>query len=985
MREAPESDRSSPLEDVLRAMTRFVSRRPAFTLGSALCLSLAAIALTGLGLEFHTRRSDLIDPNTPFHRRWLNYTKSFGDSSEMVVVVEADDPEIIKAALDDLGERVVQEPERFANVLFRIEPGRLPAKGLQYLSPRELEAGLMRLERYAPLLEGRWELAQLESLVPRLTRQIAERLPASSAEAAEGLGLLNHAERLSVSLAGFVADPDGFSSPWPDLLPVDRRLLDEARQVVYLMNDEGTVGFLKAVPVEDDASFAGPTASIERMRELMAEVARRHPNATFGLTGIPVLESDEMRRSQSDMWQASIISFLGVGVLLVVGFRGVKHPVVALVMLAVGMAWAFGFATLAVGHLNILSVSFAAILIGLGIDFAIHYLARYLELRHEGRPLRPALMDTSASVGTGIVAAAVTTALAFFSASLTEFVGVAELGIIAGGGILLCVAATFLVVPATLSLADRHIEPKKLPAPFQGTWLRLLIMRQPAVILGSAIVTVVWMAGFAVQFHEGHLSSRVHYDPNLLNLQADGLESVEVQQRIFRKAGSSLLFAVSLAETPEQARELRRRFAALPTVHHVEELASRLPAVPAEQTRLLVQAYRARLAHLPPAIPVLRDPDPAVIGRELENLYLTLRKLPQPQARRSAQALDQFLDRLERYSLADQILLLKQFDHRSVAALLAQLKAIAAASDPEPVTLDDLPQALTSRYVSPEGQWLVQVFPKEQIWDLEPLTRFVEDVRSVDPQATGTPLQNFEAARQIRESYESAALYALVAIAFVLLIDALDRRHVLPTLFVPALAAAVTWLAARWREATIDPVVLGAGWASVTLAMAWLADRRSVRDTALALLPPLAGGAMMFGCLALLGVQLNPANLIVLPLVLGIGVDDGVHVIHDFRHQRGRYRMSSSTINGIVLTSLTSMIGFGSMLIAAHRGLYSLGLVLVVGVACCLFVSLVPLPAILTLIDRSRARRTRRITASLPAPQPSAATPPAVSPDAQVA
>ncbi len=108
----------------------------------------------------------------------------------------------------------------------------------------------------------------------------------------------------------------------------------------------------------------------------------------------------------------------------------------------------------------------------------------------------------------------------------------------------------------------------------------------------------------------------------------------------------------------------------------------------------------------------------------------------------------------------------------------------------------------------------------------------------------------------------------------------------------------------------------------------------------------------MFGILGYLGIDLNPANLIVLPLVLGIGVDDGVHVVHDFRMQTGRYRPSPSTINAIVLTSLTSMIGFGSMMLAAHRGLYSLGLVLVIGVGSCLFVSLVTLPAILTLVDR---------------------------------
>ena len=118
----------------------------------------------------------------------------------------------------------------------------------------------------------------------------------------------------------------------------------------------------------------------------------------------------------------------------------------------------------------------------------------------------------------------------------------------------------------------------------------------------------------------------------------------------------------------------------------------------------------------------------------------------------------------------------------------------------------------------------------------------------------------------------------------------------------------------------------------------------------------------MFGVFAYLGVSLNPANLIVLPLVLGIGVDDGVHVVHDFRLQRGSYCMSSSTISAIVLTSLTSMAGFGSLMVASHHGLRSVGLVMVIGVASCLFVSLVPLPAALTIAARVRGRASQRVS-----------------------
>jgi hypothetical protein len=236
------------------------------------------------------------------------------------------------------------------------------------------------------------------------------------------------------------------------------------------------------------------------------------------------------------------------------------------------------------------------------------------------------------------------------------------------------------------------------------------------------------------------------------------------------------------------------------------------------------------------------------------------------------------------------------------------------------------------------------------------LARFVHDVRSVDPDVTGTPLQNFEASRQIKISYMDASVYALAVICLVLLVDFLDPRKkwlaLLPPLAIVLFAAAMM----QARRMEVNYVMLAAAYIAMAALTAAVLDFENLRDAVLAMFPPLAGGLAMFGLLGLMGIDLNPANLIVLPLVLGIGVDDGVHVVHDFRSQRSGYRMSASTINAITLTSLTSMIGFGSMMLAAHRGLYSVGLVLVIGVGSCLFISLITLPAFLTLISQRKHR-----------------------------
>ncbi|QDT77580.1 MMPL family protein [Gimesia maris] len=951
---SPDNQERSFLSETLAAMTQFVITHSKFSLAFALIVSIGCVLLTVFRLEFKTDRADLIDPTAAFHKKWINYTESFGSSSDLVCVVEADSPESIKYVLRTLGQRIEKHPELFENPLYQINPGDLPSKGLQYLTPRQLQAGLNRLDEYGPIYRnGRWDLTQVDLLYDRLRYQIQSRSASyRGAETDQSLEpLFQHAAILSSSMSRFLADQNDFRSPWPPIVPVNERMRERSREVIYLLNEKGTMGFLKVFPVHQEDGFDGATKAIEKMRGIIGEVVAENPEAKISLTGIPVLENDEMRKSKADMINASIISCFGVGLLLFIGFRGFRHPVLTLLMLTAGMAWAFGYTTLTIGHLNILSVSFAVILIGLGIDFGIHYLAKYIELRHRGEDLEPALLMTSRTVGTGIVTAAITTALAFYCAGLTPFLGIAELGFIGGGGILLCAVATFIVLPALLSRADKNVEVKQMPTPFQGKWLQKMIIRFPRSVAIVSLAIVAFCASQMIHKTDDGWSSKVVYDYNLLNLQASGLESVEIQKRIFNDAQNSLLFAVSVADSPEEARQLRKKFEALPTVHHVEELASRVPAHSSQETNLLVQSYRAQLTHLPREVPLVSRLNPSTIGRKLEQFYVLLSRYNHPTAQQTARMLDQFLNRFESMTLTQQSRFLDEFQYRTTASLLGQFAALRGASDSTPVRFSDLPRSLTSRFVSAEGKWLIQVYPRNHIWEIEPLEEFVKEVRSVDPDVTGTPLQNYEAAQQIKLSYKTASIYALAVICIVLLIDYLSRSHAAMALVPAAILAVCTWFILFNRGTPISVEAAIGMFLVMSFGVSFVLDRGSVCHALLTMLPPVVGGIVMFGILAMTSIDLNPANLIVLPLILGIGVDDGVHVMHDFRLKNGPYKTSPSTINAIVMTSLTSMIGFGSMMIATHRGLYSVGLVLVIGVACCLFISLVTLPALLTWIS----------------------------------
>lgn len=979
-----ETPPNGALTRLLSVVTRAQTRRPGSALWLMLLSAVLGVGLAARFLTFKTSRSDLIDPRAPFQQRWLQFVERFGNQSDLVIVIESPDPRVVTAALDRLGMQLREEPDLFQHVSWKFDPGPLLRKGLQYLSPAELEQGLKQLTIYGPILEGHWDRAGLESYCRRLTSHL--RWAAQTGREAETAATLSQAVRLSDSLTGFAAlaispgrggstegagvpDPaaaSGFLSPWPEVFPAARGRMESLRAVRYQSTPDGTMGFLTAAPIQSQEDFSGTSPAIERMRTLLAAAQREFPQATFGLTGIPVLEADEMHRSQTDMGRASLLSLGGVAVLLLVGFRGVRHPLIALVMLLVGLSWAIGYTTVTVGHLNILSVSFAAILIGLGIDCAIHYLAKYLELRRNGGDLDETILQTSESVGTGIATAAVTTALAFLCAAFTQFLGVAELGIIAGGGIVLCAAAAFLVLPPLLKLADRRVEPRQLPTPFRLEWLRRLTERRPGLLSCVGLALVAAVGAGTIERRDGRWNFRVQYDANLLNLQADDVESVAVQQRIFRKSGASLLYAVSLAGSPEEARRRAEQFEALPTVAHVEHLATAMPPYPPSETQLLVQAIRARLARLSAMPRDLPQIDPLTIGQALEELLTVLETSRDSQVRSAAARLDAFLDGFEKLPVQRQVEFLGSYQYAMLTALRTELEEIAAAADPAPVTVEDLDSAIRDRFVSPQGDWLLRVFPREQVWDEAPLARFVADVRSIDPDATGTPLQNFEAARQIRQSYVNAGWYAFLVICLVLLIDMLESGPK----WVALLAPLIVVVFAMVSESRLDPVQnsrwLLTLYVVMALAVGAVFDGANVRNLLLALTPPVVGLLMMFGAMGWLGVDLNPANIIVLPLILGIGVDNGVYVLHDFRKQTGPYRTSASTMNAIILTSLTSMSGFGSLLVASHRGLASLGLVLVLGLSTCLFVSLVTLPAVLTCIARGRREATEGELSRIP-------------------
>jgi hypothetical protein len=348
-------------------------------------VSLAALVYAGTSLGFKTSRAELIDPGADYHQRWLRYTEQFGDAQDLIVVVEAGTPERIRAAMDHLGPQLERETQFFRNVLYRVDLRRLRQAGLQFLSTADLE----RVEQHvrqaqASLASGQNGLS-LEQTFARL-HLACSAAPAGHALAGEESAnlALQQSGRMVASLRGFLTDPRDYRSPWPSPTSAAGLQRPNVDAIRYLMNSRETMGFIKVQPVEASSDFAGTNSSIVRLRAVLEEFRRELPDVHLSLTGIPVLESDEMAESQQSMFWASVLSTLGVAALLIFGFRGLRYPILSMLLLGMGTALTLAAATCFVGHLNILSVSFAAMLAGIGADFAIVYLERYMELRTEG-------------------------------------------------------------------------------------------------------------------------------------------------------------------------------------------------------------------------------------------------------------------------------------------------------------------------------------------------------------------------------------------------------------------------------------------------------------------------------------------------------------------------------------------------------------------------------------------------------------------------
>jgi hopanoid biosynthesis associated RND transporter like protein HpnN len=880
------------IEPALAALARALTRRPGAVAAVAAVACLALGALGAARLELETARLALVG-EAPFVSRHLALEAEFGDLNAIVAVLAGPNPRATREAAAELAAAVRADQVHFRGVFDRVAPEAFGGQALLLLEPDQLASLRRPLEQLAADLPRGAAVACVASVRGSLEARLAGE---SGADGGDGGAAPGEDSALLGLAEGLLADLTRAGRGEPP--------------------EGGPAGGLTELPGWDDAGFAwtgdgkrlillvdyleapgaldARTDAVQALRDVATELQAR-TGVEVGLTGKPVLEVDEMRTYEADSLRASGVALAGVTLLLVIAFRRWLGPLLIGLGLALAVAATLGLTTLWPGHLNLMAVVFVVVVIGVGVDFGIHLAGRYDEARARGEEPERALALALTRTGPAIVAGAFTTVVAFLGALLTDFRGLQEFGAVAAFGVLASLLVMLTVLPALLLVLDRR-RPPTPPQPGRALrWLEARVTRSPRAVLAAAgVLTLLALVG----------ARQVRYESNLLLLQDPSLPSVQLELDLLRDPQVSGWFLAHATTDLAALREVTRRVAPLPGVARVESVLDLLP--PDQEARL--GPVRQLQAHLARACAAAPPPsEPAALASELERLEAALEEALDA-ALRSGR--EEALEPLERLLTAcaearDAVAppkgdALAALDRAWGEELVRRGRALALPPA-EPLTPATLPDELRARLVGSRGSYLLRIHPVADLWDPGAREAFLAEVRAVLPEVSGVPVLVHESSERMLNGYREAAVYAFVAVvACVLLLT------------------------------------------------------RSPRGTLLATLSLGVGGLWTAGAMGALGIDLNPANLVALPMLLGVGVDTSVHVVHRLSHRNpGDPLLAASLGRALLYSGLTSAVGFGSLMLADHPGTASIGSTIGIGVLACLLAGLlVPGAVVGTLAGR---------------------------------
>lgn len=960
---------------VLHRLALVVHRHRSWFIAPQFLLAGLCVWFTVARLGFSVDRNDLVGSEQAYHRNFLELKRQFPGQDDLVAIVESDDPEKNRQFTERLGARLDRESTQasptnlFTDVFYKGDLPLMGPKALLFVPESDLKEMLSAIRGFRPFIEQFSQATNLAGVFHQVSVQIRSADRSTNAANDSLVGALPALERIVRRCRESMGRPGIPPSPGVDALFGAGPEAERARYVtfdqgrLYLVNAKARLATMEEIPrtsqtlrerltgghhartdleLEAELNWRQGELSglaVERFRELIAETLKEVPGVNVGLTGEPVLEIDEMLQSQKDSTTAAVLSLILCGLLFLVGYNHRGRPQKTVLSLLVGLCYTMGYTTAVVGHLNILTITFAPMLIGLAIDFGVHLISRFEEEVNRGETDITAITRAIVNTGQGIFTGCFTTAGAFFAMALTDFRGIQEMGVISGGGLLICLVPMMTLLPALLlrekglrrgqadgdAAAARTNLAESTTGPAAAADWRCRIERfwldRPWWVLGAGATLAVVCAFQAV---------KVPFDYNLLNMQSDGLSSVIFEKKLVEAArvrkddgsgdrAQGVLFGAVMVPSATEVPAIEARLKSLPTVAGVDSMGHYLTQDSTAQLEL-IRKIRAETRAI--RFPIVPD-SPVDLGAFSQRLWglQGLLALAADEVARTAPEEKELLRNLTslRVAIADlrsamfrgdraaNARQLGRFQHALFRDIRDTFETLQGQDDSGGLRESDLPSVLRNRFVGAGGRHLILVYPKEDVWERGPQERFVREIQSVAPQATGTPVQLYYYTELLKVSYIEAAGWALGAIVLLVWVHFRSPVQVFLSLF---------------------PVAVGALW--------------------------------MVGFMGVAGIPFNPANIMTLPLVIGIGVTNGIHILNRFAEERTPALLGRSTGKAVIISGLTTIAGFGSLIIADHRGIRSLGWVMAVGTATCMVAAMTLLPAVLTLRSQRTARTGTR-------------------------
>lgn len=852
---------TSIVVSVVKACTRFAP----LTVLVALILAITAGYYTSQNFIINTDINTLISPDLDWRKRDNQFEKAFDRDRTILAVVDAPTPELTSAAAAALAQKLSGDVRHFESVQPLGSGAFFEKNGLLFLPAAEVGQLTGQFESAAPLIE-------IMAGDPSI-RGLTGALETGLAGVKRGQLKLDSTERpftlIAQTVENVMKNGSGTFS-WRELTS-DKPLTDADRRA-----------FIEFKPILDFKALEPGKDATDAIRQAARDLnLPGEYGARVRLTGPVPIANEEFATVQDGAIVNGIGTVLVVLLILWMALHSAKIISAVFLNLFIGLSITTAVGLWMVGSLNLLSIAFAVLFVGLGVDFGIQFSVRYRSERFKGDDLRLALEKAAERSAVPLSLAAMATAAGFLSFLPTDYKGISELGKIAGVGMLVAFTTSITVLPALLRLLNPPGESEPVGYAFLAPVDYFLEKHRVVIIVGTILIAV---AGLPLLYF-------LRFDFNPINLRSPKVESIAtfLDLRSDPNTGANAINVMTNSDA--DAKKIEERLSKVPEVLRVMSLDSFVPEDQPAKLKLIGQGAKILGPALNPdsidAPPSDQENVDALKG-SAENLRRTAGDAKGPGAvasRRLADALSKLADSDQATRDKTQAIFVSP-----LKVVLDQLKNSLQA---QPVSLKTLPADLVNSWKTKDGLTRVEALPRGDPNDNDTLRKFAAAVLNAEPNAIGGPVSILKSGDTVVKAFIHAGITALLVISFLL----------------------------------------------------WLALRR-VTDVLLTLVPLLVAGAVTLEICVLIGLPLNFANIVALPLLLGVGVAFKIYYVTAWRSGRTNLLQSSLT-RAIFFSALTTATAFGSLWLSSHPGTASMGKLLALSLVTTLAAVLLFQPALM--------------------------------------